>query len=319
MTFVFVCQGGEWEVKAMLLAASLRRHHGTNFELIAAVPGPPEVWGELSDHTRALIGSLNLRSVSITNPIDPSFAHANKIACLKVQTEARKLVFLDSDMLCMRPLELSDLGCDLLSAKVADLPTFSRDEEGWSGAYRAAGVGIPTRRVTTTVDGCQTLPFYNTGVIAICPELARSLAEAWADCCRLVREQPELPDRRLWSDQIGFAVALEKLGIIPRHLEDRWNYPAHLQPLPSEDLPYFAHYHFPSVIAREPILRETVRSLCREHPELRNLCESHRKWREIVDPSEAALPPTFLKRVGRRLSRLARTSRTNGGARRQAL
>ncbi|MET0569490.1 MAG: hypothetical protein ABWZ74_10475, partial [Hyphomicrobiaceae bacterium] len=99
--FVFVCQAGEWEVKAALLAASLRRQYGDDIELIAAIPQPREIWGTVAPVTTALLEQLRVRHVPITNPIDTAFAHANKIACLGVETAAAKIVFLDSDMLCL--------------------------------------------------------------------------------------------------------------------------------------------------------------------------------------------------------------------------
>ena len=49
--FVFVCQAGEWETKALLLAGSLRRQLGACVDLIAAVPEPEGFWGRLSAAT----------------------------------------------------------------------------------------------------------------------------------------------------------------------------------------------------------------------------------------------------------------------------
>src|SRR5688572_15672890 len=100
--FVFVCQAGEWEIKALLLAGSLRRQLGACVDLIAAVPEPESVWGRLSAATVSMLARLNVRVVSVTNPVSQDFPHGNKIACLSVQHDRPKLVFLDSDILCLR-------------------------------------------------------------------------------------------------------------------------------------------------------------------------------------------------------------------------
>lgn len=49
--FVFVCQQGELELKALLLALSLKRHLRFHAELVAAVPSGIAEWGSLvSEH-----------------------------------------------------------------------------------------------------------------------------------------------------------------------------------------------------------------------------------------------------------------------------
>ena len=50
--FVFVCQSGELEIKATLLAASLRRQFGRRVDLVAAIPQPEVRWGKISETTR---------------------------------------------------------------------------------------------------------------------------------------------------------------------------------------------------------------------------------------------------------------------------
>src|SRR5580658_2781060 len=94
---IFVCHAGPLEAKAAMLAASLRRFARLNCELIAAIPdsNPP------SAQTRELFARLAIRTVSVSNGIDPDYPVANKIGCLSVRTDAVKIIFLDSDMILM--------------------------------------------------------------------------------------------------------------------------------------------------------------------------------------------------------------------------
>jgi hypothetical protein len=101
-SFVFVCQAGELEIKSMLLATSLQRFLRCNYELVAAIPQPTSQWGQISASTQALMQTLGVRSVPITNSIDLNYPIGNKVACLGIESSADKIVFLDSDILCLR-------------------------------------------------------------------------------------------------------------------------------------------------------------------------------------------------------------------------
>jgi hypothetical protein len=283
LAFVFVCQAGEWELKAMLLAASLRRHYGSDPDLIAAIPHPPEVWGSVAQPTLALLDRLGVRPIAIANPIDPGFPHANKIACLGAETAADTLVFLDSDMLCLARHDFSLAPGARIAVKPADLPAFA-DEEAWASVYAAAGRPLPSRRVSLSCDTALSLPFYNSGAIIMTPAFGRVLAAAWAECSRIIRNDARAPDRRLWSDQLGLAVALDRLGVVPHGLDMRHNHPTHIVPLDETQLPFFAHYHWPDVIRQEPVLRKLVQTLASEHPAIREAIEKTEGWRSLLRP-----------------------------------
>ena len=99
--FVFVCQGGELEYKAALLAASLNYAVRCEHELVAAVPAGNNV-APLSDETQQLMNALGVRTVPIENPLAADYLIGYKLACLSVHTDAEKLIFLDSDILCIK-------------------------------------------------------------------------------------------------------------------------------------------------------------------------------------------------------------------------
>jgi len=285
LAFVFVCQAGEWELKAMLLAASLRRHYGDAPELIAAIPHPPETWGTLAAGTITLLDRLRVRRIAITNPIDPAFPHANKMSCLSVDTSAGTLVFLDSDMLCLARHDFTLPPGAPIAIKAADLPAFASDS-AWQATYAAVGRPTSSRRVSLSCDTALSPPFYNSGVIAVTPAFARDLVPMWIECSRLIRDDARVPERRLWSDQLGLAVALDTLEIVPHALDMRHNFPGHIIPFGYLSAPYFVHYHWPRIIGQEPALRDTVRSLAGEHHEIRAAMESLGEWAPLIHPRQ---------------------------------
>ena len=272
-------------MKAALLAASLRRQYGNDAELIAAIPQPRETWGTMAEDTAALLDRLHVRCVPITNPIEPAFSHANKIACLGLATTANILVFLDSDTLCLARCDFMLPGGTPIAMKVGDLPAFPFDgEAGWARVYEAVGRQTPPRRVALSCDSSLSPPFYNSGVIVLDTAYAAKLGPVWSEASRVIRLDPRAPDRRLWSDQLGLAVALDILATEPAPLGLCHNHPTHVMPLDDTPDVVLAHYHWPRIIAQEPKLRTLTASLAEEHPPLRDLMQHHTGWSELARP-----------------------------------
>ncbi len=277
--FVFVCQAGELEIKALLLAASLKRFLRCDYELIAALPTPASTWGELAPETRELLQQLGVRIEPIVNPIDPDYKIGNKLACLDVPTRAERIVFLDSDILCLRDFAKADCLRVPFAAKPADLRTFAAGVEAWQPLYAAAGVELPQLRLPTTVSGEFGLAYFNSGVIFA--DAASALGKAWIECARTILQVPAMREQRHWLDQVSLAIAVHKLGLAYSGLDERFNFPAHLKPVPDE-LPFFCHYHWPRIIGREPLLMALVRDLVREYPAIAGHMAGNAEWNSLL-------------------------------------
>lgn len=286
-SFVFVCQAGELEIKSMLLAASLQQFLRGDYELVAAIPQPVSQWGQISTSTQALMSTLNIRSVPITNPIDPNYPIGNKIACLGIESSADKIVFLDSDILCLREFspqnqcELAENFYAPFAAKPADLATFTRDIQLWQQIYDLFDLPLPQWRVIATVSRELMLPYFNAGVIAIANGM--DFAQIWQQCCQRIDAQSNITNKRPWLDQIALPITVSKLNLKHHCLDERFNYPAHLKPLPLP-LPIWCHYHWPMVIRREPRLNQLVVKLANSYPLLQTLLLSSPSWAQLLKP-----------------------------------
>ena len=73
--FVLVAQAGELEIKAILLATSIRRFEGSEATIIVAVPQPRQIWGELSESANAALARLQVSIQSIENPFCTALPH----------------------------------------------------------------------------------------------------------------------------------------------------------------------------------------------------------------------------------------------------
>ena len=279
--FVFVCQAGELEIKALLLAASLKRFLRCDYELVAAVPSPAAVWGALSAATSKLLRALNVRIEAIENPIDSDYKIGNKLACLSIATNAHKIVFLDSDILCLREFYDDPLFAAAVAAKPADLRTFSATADDWRPLYAAAQVAMPTLRLPTTVSNEFGPAYFNSGVIFA--DTGAGLGAAWIDCARAINAEPAMRPHRHYLDQVSLAIAMHRLGLDYASLDETYNFPAHLKRLRSPP-PVFCHYHWPCVLRNEPVLRKLVGELAREFPAIAQTMAAHADWADLAEP-----------------------------------
>lgn len=309
--FVFVCQQGELEIKSLLLAASLQRFARCDHELRAAIPQPESIWGKPSSATLELFERLGVGTCGIENPIGPEYPIGNKLACLGIETDADKIIFLDSDMLCMREFH-SDRRFEEfhVNAKPADLSTWAADLQQWQRAYATCGSEFPSYRVSSTVAGESMPPYFNAGFIAA--HRSSDLAKVWAECARSIDADASIPDKRPWLDQIALPVALNKLALKVDCLDERFNYPAHIKPIASDNPPYFCHYHTPEVLCREPMANVLAQSLVNQHKSLQDIIEANPAWNGLL--RRPAPKPPILSRVGNWLKdptlRQMRTPRT---------
>ena len=271
---MFVCQQGLLEAGALLLAASLRRSLSVEYELIAAIPNPSDVWGKLGDLTLELLAELDVRVVSVSNEFGPERPTANKIDCMRISTDADKLVFLDSDMLCLQQFEEEHFG-----APINVVPAYGMSFDQWDAAYRAAGVPMPSTIQPTLMSQEVGPPYFNSGFVAA--DRGVSLGDAWLACMRaIVLDETVAPSR--FEDQASLAIAIESLDVPYERLDERFNWPQFHKPVDDRRLPYFCHYSERAMLRHDPVLAATVGSLLKEWPALLTVMERDERWAPLA-------------------------------------
>ncbi len=266
----------------MLLAASLKRFLRCDYELVAALPHPEAQWGNPDSATLAAFDQLGVRIAHIANPIHPSYPIGNKLACLNIQTSADKLVFLDSDIICLRGFHHSQRFERPINAKPADLRSFGSSHGEWKSVYAALNLSIPPCPVLATVSGASMSPYFNAGLVAVRRDIG--FGDAWIACAQAIDADPGITNKRPWLDQIALPAAATQLGLTVDSLDERYNYPTHLKPLNAQNLPIFCHYHWPSVLRREPLTNALVAELADQVPAMRQAMESDPNWRVLLKP-----------------------------------
>ena len=284
LAFVFVCQRGELELKSLLLAASLRQQSRARAELIAAVPEVLGHDGTPSEATLRALDDLDVKVVGIRNRVIGNQKREgdlliNKAYCLGIETQAQRLAFVDSDILCLRPWEEAVLLTpQYLLAKPVDLQT----ERRWNDLYDVFGMEVPETQIPSTRSAEPGPPYFNSGFIVVEPFVGRQLRDLWLDTFKRITASGAMEDNPFFREQVSLAVAVQRAKLEFGLLGEEYNHPAHLTPVREGTLPVFAHYHRPDVIAADNVLRESVRSASRSHPQISNLASAQADWAALL-------------------------------------
>jgi hypothetical protein len=278
MNIVFVCQKGELEIKALLLAWSLRNSHGNTVRLIAAIPQYKD-WNDISQTTISLCTDLSVE-IKYFNPIfGDEYPIGNKISALGLLPVGELGCFLDSDMLSLSKWDLTlALQNTTSAAKPADLGTWG-DAAAWDKIYKLTDLQLPKRRVRLTVNKILSYPYFNAGLVATkTPEVLFAYWEIFAK--KLNEKDVALENKYPWLDQISLPIAMQHTGDWAS-LTEFYNYPAHLRALHNTDVG-IVHYHSPSVILREPRLFGLIEKAVSEHPNLLKLINESPQWSVLI-------------------------------------
>jgi hypothetical protein len=277
---VFVCQSGPLEYKALLLAASLRAAYGNSAEIIAAIPQPASAWGQPTAIVHRALVSLGVRELPVTSPFGTDYPIGNKIAALCALGPAPALL-LDSDVLCCGAVAGDwDRLFPALAAKPADLMTYGGGDAAWELIYRSRGLNMPARHVVTTVSEDLTRPYFNSGVVYT--KNAEALGHSWVAVCMQLGSDDRIQGKYPWLDQLALPVAIQHLGWSFKALGDRWNFPAHFKIIDSSDVPFFAHYHHPDIIVRDPALLDCAARVLRHYPVVKSALSGCPEWSDVA-------------------------------------
>ena len=285
--FVFICQGGALEGKALLLAASMRLHFGDAHALTAAVPEPPEHWPAPDPQTLRALRALDVAIRPVRNAIADDFPYGNKMGCLNLAGDCARNVYIDSDILMMR-----GFGEDILpAANIAAVPASVAiaDDAAWAGFHAEFGLALPPRRLVALISQQRTVPYFNGGFIAVRNE--PGFGDCWGDTCRRLRALPDLASniRDRFLDQVALTLAAARLGAAIHALPLTWNFPSWSLALGDGPTPIFFHYQSPERLLREMRTVVAVNAACSAFPEARAAIRRIADFAALLDGVEVAM------------------------------
>ncbi len=267
---VFVCQHGDLEVMACLLAASLRRHCDNQVNVHLIEPIPEAEYGRVSAQARKFLDSLGAKWYPFRNPISDDYKIFNKLNAFNIQPESEKILFLDSDIVIRRPFvqEMSAYFSRPFAAKSAGKQRFAATADGWAPVYKLFDLPVPKMRWPATASHQWGPPYLNAGVILA--DVSLDFSTHWIDTCLRIHGEKNLPIENRGTVQIGLPVVLYRRHIPYALLDKRFNFGLSKGWFKTrrpwgDDEAFIVHYFKPENLAADPVIHREVSELVRQY------------------------------------------------------
>jgi hypothetical protein len=187
-------------------------------------------------------------AVEAVEPFDARSPHCNKISGA-IRLAARGVnglaVLTDTDIAVLEDPRRLDIAPDETASRIVGAPNPTL--RILRNVFAAAGLKILGLEPLDWVPDESTVAGHGNGGLYLIPgEALADVAASWARWARWLMEHVALlEDFPRHIDQPSMALALSDLGITPRRLDIRWNFPAHNPArIPSRsERPAVVHYH----------------------------------------------------------------------------
>jgi len=187
-------------------------------------------------------------NIHVTEPTDPGNPYANKLRILQHHLPETSLLALDTDIL-FHGDPVDYLSNNAFCAKPVDQDPFTIEQ--WHRIFGGFGVVLPSARYLTSFHARETIPYFNSGVLAIPGVTVPTLHQSWKDCLHglppIFEANPDINEHRFFADQVALAVAIVQSRILFRALPLALNFPTHspihLIERPAEVSPVLLHHH----------------------------------------------------------------------------
>ena len=283
ISVVFICQKGELEIKAAILAASLRNILGNKISLYCSIPQIPGLETVPGKDTIDFLESLKVQWQLFENPLMADVTgplsglqFSNKLFCIPANLEAGRVIFLDSDILCIKkPLLFDNFKSDFTVCQA-----FKSLDLNWNKIYSKTGIAEPKLRVKSILDGKIGYPYFNSGYFSVNTHQINNLLKVWRNLFLEIRGILEDEKHLFHSDQIALSLAVQKLDLGYLVLPENYNFPS--GSLLARKEVYFAHYHGPEKIHRDPLLYRQTMHLSARFDEIGNIAARYKYWKNMI-------------------------------------
>lgn len=161
LTIFYIVEPPDYEILACYLLASIRTHFPENVRVIGYCPEHrlhelhPAV---LEAHKRM---NAEIRTFRVKDQFSSPYPHGNKILASCEKRETDYSMFVDSDILFLRPNTVSALiAPDHVSCSPAASMVWAK-QDIWDTIYNALGMEIPSERINLMRRGRNVVPYFS--------------------------------------------------------------------------------------------------------------------------------------------------------------
>lgn len=262
----FVVDGARLEWQSWLLAASLSQaHDGREDVRLHAYLGAETAAGP-SRVTRSIYRAAGVTRHAL--PPAPDWAkpypHGNKIVAATHRRGAGRSIFLDTDMICLAPLDgLAALGDDEVAAAPEGKPTWGDENDRWQRAYDHFGLPMPTERLRLLRGKrIEYYPYFNAGLVSFSEAMdaeGKTFADRWLETALAFDQDCKIAHKRPWLDQITLPLSLARFGYRAHVLDESYNYSlSHRGDYAATPDVRILHYHRARFLQQAPQWPETL-------------------------------------------------------------
>jgi hypothetical protein len=282
VAFYLVSEKGDLEIKSVLLVMSLRKIFDNKISSVNILVPNDQLATLSSLHFLKKLGCriIPFKNSLIAQAIPKNLSGnrvSNKIFFLEdTHHQSVRMIFLDSDMLLLRPFDLESLlVTEHFCAKQADRANVTR----WDEIYKLFNLSMPNTTAACTVDGIRIPPYFNAGFISINPLVRAELFEVWKEFF-IKLSDPQNLSKSLYQpfnrDQVSLALAVNTLNIDVNFLPEKFNFPIRSKQLPADTI--FAHYHDPLTIRNNNELLTIYREFYNVNSDFKVLANKYWQW-----------------------------------------
>ena len=220
----FVVEPGPLEVQAHLLVASLLVNCRDSFSLKAFCRA--ERMAGLQAETREFLAQNGVDLQPIVNDFHDGYPAGNKLIAAGEVSGADWFLFLDTDMVMMRPASiLAEAEAGRVGMCLDTVNGWSEKPAQWQLLFGTFGLGVP-EEVILYPHGNTGPPLFNAGLIlfpASGPE-GQHFGQHWLATARALDAVPGLAPKRPWLDTIAILPTIARFPEFgPTRLSRTWN------------------------------------------------------------------------------------------------
>jgi hypothetical protein len=182
--------------------------------------------------------------VNIVDPFIDGYPYANKLRMLEMEEKYDVLLALDCDLVISKDFS-GEISSDFIQACPPYMDPLTIKQ--WENLFSHFNLKLPAERYELVGRARNTIPYFNSGVVAIPKTYRDRLLASWEKYIRELLKLDSLSKVRVFTDQIALSLALADEGMPYDLFPIEMNFPIHNKIRdkfnPDEIDPYIIHYH----------------------------------------------------------------------------